>query len=264
LELIHLTRKIVLLIFILAVVLVRADILIINGLTHIFQASPGQVLSGVIELQNNSTDPARVRIYLSDYFFYHTGSTEYPEAGSLQRSNANWIELQTPEITVPGNSNLTYSFSAVVPSDESLSGTYWAVIMVEPIDDFKDDEVEGITVRTKTRYAIQVVTNFGEPQVKSVAILGRSLSKNNGLYSLNMDIQNTGNWWMRPELSASVFNQSGETVGEFRGNSIRLYPGTSGHFVVSFVDLVPGDYRVLALIRDGEDVWGAQYSMKIE
>ncbi len=80
--------------------------------------------------------------------------------------------------------------------------------MVEPTDDFKDDEVEGITVRTKTRYAIQVVTNFGEPQAKSVAILGRSLSKNNGLYSLNMDIQNTGNWWMRPELSASVFNQS--------------------------------------------------------
>ncbi|HQN29044.1 MAG TPA: hypothetical protein PLT43_10785, partial [Mesotoga sp.] len=84
------------------------------------------------------------------------------------------------------------------------------------------------------------------------------------LYSLNMDIQNTGNWWMRPELSASVFNQSGETVGEFMGNSMRLYPGTSGHFVVSFVDLAPGDYRVLALIRDGEDVWGAQYSMKIE
>lgn len=43
-------KKIVLLIFILAFISVKADILIINGLTHIFQASPGQVLSGVIEL----------------------------------------------------------------------------------------------------------------------------------------------------------------------------------------------------------------------
>jgi len=133
-------------------------------------------LSGVIELCTTRWTQ-HVSIYLSDYFFYHTGSTEYPEAGSLQRSNANWIELQAPEITVPGNANLTYNFSAVVPSDESLSGTYWAVIMVEPTDDFKDDEVEGITVRTKTRYAIQVVTNFGSLKPRACDFRKKSIEK---------------------------------------------------------------------------------------
>ena len=63
-------KKIVLLIFILAFISVKADILI-NKRTHTyFSGLSRQVLSGVIELQNNSMDPARVRIYLSDYFFY--------------------------------------------------------------------------------------------------------------------------------------------------------------------------------------------------
>jgi len=257
-------KKLILFLLILSVISLRADVLIINGLTHIFTTSAGQVLSGRIELQNNSGEPARVRVYLTDYFFNHTGSTEYLEAGSLQRSNATWIELQAPEVTVPGNSNMTYSFSVAVPSDENLSGTYWGVIMVEPMVDFADEEIEGITVRTKTRYAIQIVTNFGEPESRSIEIVGRSLSNVNGVYSLIMDIKNTSDWWMRPEVSASIYNQTGEVVGEFIGNSLRLYPQTSGRFVVPFDSLSPGDYRVLALIRDGEDVWGAQYSMKIE
>ncbi|PNS37464.1 MULTISPECIES: hypothetical protein [unclassified Mesotoga] len=258
------SKKFVLFLLMLSVITLRADVLIINGLTHIFAASSGQVLSGRIELQNNASEPAIVRFYLTDYFFHHTGSTEYPEAGSLQRSNANWIELQAPEVTVPGNSNMTYSFSVIVPSDENLSGTYWGVIMVEPMIAFADEELEGITVRTKTRYAVQVVTNFGEPESRSIEIVGRSLSNNDGVYSLIMDIKNTSDWWMRPEVSASIFNQAGEVVGEFMGNTLRLYPQTSGRFVVPFEGLSPGDYRVLALIRDGEDVWGAQYSMKIE
>lgn len=257
-------KRISVFVFLLIFVAVGADVLIINGLTHAFNTSAGQVLSGEIQLQNNGSESARVRFYITDYFFYYTGSTQYPEAGSLERSNADWIELQAPEITIPANSSLNYSFSVIVPTDESLYGTFWGVIMVEPVTEFLEETSEGITMRTLARYAVQIVTNLGNPDNKSIVIIGRSLEKEDDLYSLALDIENTGDWWLRPQVSARVFDSTGVTIGEFSGNSLRLYPGTSGHFRVPFEGLAPGSYSVLALIRDGEDAWGAQYSMMIE
>ena len=257
-------KTIAIIIVVLIASLAAADVLITNGLTHVFSAGPGSVLSGRINLQNTSAEPARVRFYIRDYFFDYTGWTGYGEPGELERSNADWLELQAPEITVPASAETSFNFSIVVPEDQDFRGTFWSVIMVEPTIIYDDEDSPGVTVRTMTRYAIQIVTNFGEAVENNVSIVGRGLSDKEGIRTLFLDIQNTGDWLLRPAVSARVFDSAGAMIGEFEGESFRLYPGTSRRFNVVLNELSPGNYTVLALIRDGDEVWGAQYSMSIE
>src|SRR5690554_5914859 len=110
-----------------------ANIRISGGLSREYTLSPAEVFDDELIIYNSSDVAVDVKIYLSDYFYTWDGRTRYLQAGTEERSNADWLELRDGEIyTIPANDSFSFKYSIEVPADEELIGTYWSMIMVEP------------------------------------------------------------------------------------------------------------------------------------
>ena len=106
---------------------------VIGGLTREATLQPGGRTEGRIILRNNSNEPQEVKVYQTDYLFWADGRNEYGEPGSTPRSNARWIVHSPQQLTLPPKGTESVDYALQVPAQEGLSGTYWSVLMVEPI-----------------------------------------------------------------------------------------------------------------------------------
>ena len=111
----------------------ESRVAIVGGLTHVRVVTAGETYSGVILLRNIGEEPEEVKVYQADYLFFSDGRNVYGEPGKSARSNANWITLGPKSAMIPGNVILTVHYTINVPDNETLTGTYWSMFMVEGI-----------------------------------------------------------------------------------------------------------------------------------
>lgn len=103
-----------------------------SGLTVAKVVLPGEKTGGVIVLTGGESAET-VRIYQTDYMFYADGRNEFGKPGSAPRSNASWITYVPNQLILQPHGRAEVSYQISVPNDEDLRGTYWSVIMVEPV-----------------------------------------------------------------------------------------------------------------------------------
>lgn len=247
-----------------------AGISVGNGLTREFALKPGDKADGHIVVKNTSNTAQTVRVYQVDYSFDADGRTDYGEPGSLARSNCAWMTVAPRQFTVPANSTASAYYTVQVPGDQALAGTYWSVLMVEPVaeDSLEPPKSEqgkaAVGIRTSMRYAVQIVTHIGDTGSKDIEIVRKQVLTNETGASLQLDIRNAGERWVRPSVRVELYSTAGSLVGRFDGGRARIYPDCSVRSCVSFGQLKPGKYTALVLIDDGDQsVWGAQYEMEI-
>jgi len=256
--------------FLLTPCLSEAKISVTSGLTQEKICEVGETYKGVITLSNTSSEPQEVKIYQTDYLFFCDGRNIYGKPGEFHRSNANWITFTPPILTVPPNGTSTVSYTVKVPDDENLVGTYWSMIMVEPQapppEEVSAEEEEiKIGIRTVIRYGIQIVTNIGDSGERKLKILDRQLSREGEDYILILDLQNTGEHWLRPEVRAEIYNEEGRLFVKKEGGKYRIYPDTSVRATLNLGALPNGKYKVLVVIDNGDQyIWGAQYGLNIQ
>ena len=257
--------------FLLTPCLSEAEVMVTSGLTQEEICEVGETYKGVITLSNTSSEPQEVKIYQTDYLFFCDGRNIYGEPGEFHRSNANWITLTPPILTVPPNGMSTVSYTVDVPDDENLVGTYWSMLMVEPLSEAPPEEVKAeeeeikIGIRTVIRYGIQIVTNIGDSGKRELEILDRQLTREGEDYLLSLDLENTGEHWLRPEVRAEIYDEEGRLLGKKEGGKYRIYPGTSVRATLNLGALSKGKYKVLVVIDNGDQyIWGAQYSLNLQ
>jgi len=240
-----------------------------NGLSHKITVQPGQEATEIISIVNSGEEPVKVRLYKKDYFYYFENSkqlTSYSSPSSLVQSNADWISIQTPEILISPGEESDIPFTVSVPNQSCLKGTYWSMIMIEPSTAESEISKGKITIKNTIRYGIQVSTTVGFPETgdKKMEILSRTLTKDGNANYLQLVLKNTGIFGLNPAITMRTYdNETGSLKGEFEGNSGFLYPGTSRLYTIPFEGLEPGKYKIIVLIQDGDDVWGAQYNANL-
>jgi len=123
---------------------------------------------------------------------------------------------------------------------------------------------EEMTISQNIRYGLQIATHIAGTGTRAVNFKDAKLvSGDKGVKTLQLDIENTGDLGIRPEVYVELFNQTGVSVGKFPGNRYRIYPGTSIRQWIQFPGVAPGDYKAVVVIdAGGDDVFGAQYSLK--
>ncbi len=242
----------------------RAGIAVLNGLTHEMKLSPGEKMRGRIELQNISEQGTAVRLFQTDYWFSHTGDTRYSHPGSSARSNAGWISLDQSFITFQANETRSVEFEVDVPGTDSLTGTYWSVILLEAINPPDTANQKGMNINTVMRYAIQVITHIGETGTRDLQFLNVTLRKEDTGVVLDVDLENPGERALRPEVGIELFNQEGVSQGIFRTDRRRIYPGTSARFSIAISGVVPGKYSgVLVADCDEDHVFGTNLTLEL-
>jgi hypothetical protein len=241
-----------------------ASIVVLNGLTHENQANPGETYRGTIQVQNASDKNKSVRIYQLDYWFSYTGESKHDPAGTLERSNANWITYNPQLLNLGPNETTTVNFEVAVPAD-SLAGTYWSVIMVEGIvPPDTTSKSGGVTINTAIRYAVQIVTIIGETGTSDLNFLGMDINRQEETPVLHVALENTGERMLRPELAVELFDEEGNSVGVLKGERRKTFPGTSVMITIKLEGIKPGNYNgVLVADCDNDHVFGTNVSFEI-
>lgn len=244
---------------------ISANIVVINGLTHENTALPGEKYRNSIQIQNAGDERKSVRIYPRDYWFSHLGESKHDLPGSLPRSNAAWITYTPQLITLEPREKAIVEFEVNIPENDSLIGTYWSVIMIEGIT--APDTLAtsgGIKINTAIRYAIQIITNIGNTGTKDLQFIGLELTKETNQNVLNVSIENSGECILKPELSLEVFDDLGNSLGVFKADKRKTFPGTSVKMSLVLQGIKPGTYLATLVADCDEDhVFGTNFSLEI-
>ncbi|MBK1701748.1 hypothetical protein CKO22_12710 [Thiococcus pfennigii] len=233
-------------------------------------AQPGERYRGSLRLQNTDAATAEAKVYQTDYSFVADGSIDYGAPGQLERSNAKWITLSTELVRISAGGIEELTFEVQVPREKGLSGTYWSMIMVEPIPKDSAELAEPLPERTTRirqliRYGVQVVTHIGQSGEAGLVFTNPGLISEDGKRIFHIDAENTGSRWLRPSVWLELYRQDGAPVGKFQGPRQRLYPGTSAQFQVDLGETPPGKYLGLVVADGtGDELYGANVELEIE
>jgi len=239
-------------------------------MTHQYKLESGGKTTGAIVLKNSSDGPSDVKIFQTDYAFMADGKTIYDDPGNMTRSNAKWITFTPQQITIPAGETETVYFTVQAPQDKNLTGTYWSVLMVEPMPPSSleppksEPDKVNIGIRSVMRYAIQIVTSIGDTGKSSVKFANKKLIVKTNHRSMQVDIENIGDKWLTPQIWADIFDESGKPFGRLTGNKLRIYPGCSARFEIDMSSLSKGKYNALLVADNSDDnIFGTQCQFEI-
>ena len=242
----------------------QAGVAVLNGLSHIYQSNSGELVKGWIEIQNSEDTDQAVKLYQRDYLFNCNGETHYNEPDSHSRSNASWIDLSSSYLILKPKEKTIIPFEIQVPWRDSLMGTYWSVIMVEGIDMLDSTKLsKGVHVRTALRYAIQIINTISSAKAQ-LDFVDVGLAKESGGRFLKVDIANSGQRYLRPELILELFDATGNSIGVFKSKKRKTFPGTSVRMHIPLEGVKSGDYKAVLLADCGEeDVFGLNLTLEM-
>nr|WP_321354382.1 hypothetical protein [uncultured Draconibacterium sp.] len=242
-----------------------ANIVVLNGLTHEDEVEVGSNYRGAIQVQNTGTEAQSVKVYQRDYWYSFSGESRHDEAGTLARSNADWIKYTPTLLTLQPNEMAMIDFEVNVPDNDTLNGTYWSVIMVEGIQPEDTSASSGVKIRTAIRYAVQIITNIGSTGKRDLQFLGMELTPGEDeTQVLNVAIENTGERILKPELNLELFNAEGESIGVFKAERRKTYPTTSILLSLPLEGVKPGAYAaVLIADCDEDNIFGTNITLEL-
>jgi hypothetical protein len=233
-------------------------------------AAPGDTYTGMISMRNNGNKPQPVRAYKTDYKFNSSGVSKFNAPGTDPRSNASWVSISPADLIIPPGGKAAMSYTVDVPRVSSLKGSYWSMIMIEPVDDitmkpFAENEKAQVQFKTQVRFGVQLATDIGENIPVEIKILNKKIVYGKGKKTLQLAIENTGIKWVRPEIWVELFNAKGIKMGKFNGSQSRIYPGCSVKSEIDLSNLPAGKYKTIAIIDcGGRNTFGGQYEMEIK
>jgi hypothetical protein len=257
--------------FIITVFTAYSSIIIVGELTHETVSQTGTSYSGEIVIENVGNISQEVKIYQTDYSFYSDGRIIYGDPGEIPRSNANWITFSPKRVNIEAGGSAKVFYTVNIPDNSALTGTYWSIFMVEEIPPDSPESGSGtendvgLGIRQAFRYGIQIVTHIGDTGTRMLNITDVKLQKENGNRILQLDVENTGERWLRALLWTELYDGEGILVGKYEAGKLRIYPETSVRFNVDLSVVPNNKYTALVIIDcGGDDIFGATYSLSLQ
>lgn len=248
----------------------QASLVLENGLTEERTMQPGEQHQGSLRLRNTDPTPVEIKVYQTDYSFSADGSTSYGKPGQLPRSNARWLSLSGEQYVIPPGGQIVIDYSLHVPGDAALTGTYWSMVMVEPIapdspeaSGSKRGEVRAQLTQV-IRYGIQMVTHIADSGSRQLVFENLALNNDHGNRLLTVDLKNTGERWLRPQVWVELHSSDGQPLNKLDGQQQRIYPATSARFRVDLSGVPSGHYVALVVADGGgDDLFGTQLELNL-
>jgi hypothetical protein len=248
-----------------------AGVKVVGGLTREMTLNSGEFYEGQIQLVNNEEDSSYVRIFQTDYKFTADGKNYYGSPGTTPRSNAAWLSLTPSRVVLAPHETKSVYYNVHVPQAEDLNGTYWSVIMVEPVGSTFDPNYVAqkgkvsMGLRTVIRYAVQIVTNIGETGESHIRLGENGLIHHDGHLLLRADIENVGDRWLRPSVWVELYNNEGTRIGHYESGQKRIFPYCSVRHHLDLTEVPKGVYTAILIVDNGDDrVFGTYYQLHIE
>lgn len=219
--------------------------------------APGKAEYGDIIVENQSSEPRSMRVYLSDWDYLPAadGTKEFLPIGSTPLSSAAWISFSPAEFTLPPFSKQKIDYSVKVPAN--ASGGYYAALFFESIFGKAQPAKEGmqvgmnLVIRIATLFYIDV-----EGTVKRAALIDNlSFKKDvqNSRYSIGLDFRNTGNVDISAGGTFHIMDDKGMVIARGEFNNIYTFPAANAKLVATLKEGLPeGKYDLVFTLNLGK------------
>jgi hypothetical protein len=247
----------------------ETHISVISDLENEKTSSPGSMITGNIVVKNMGTDAEEIRVYQTDFRQDMRGRSTYGEAGRMNRSNAGWIEFSPVQTSVPPGETIIIQYSVSVPDSVSLPGSYWSLIMVEPVENpitSQSRPEKSVSIKMKTRYANLIITNIEDSSgSRRIRFTNIEMDRTEGKARLNIDLENTGDYVLRPTINVTLFDESGHEFTPPKASVKRILPGMEVRCSIDMAGIPEGSYQaVIAADCGGEDIFGINQVLKVQ
>ncbi len=248
---------------------IHANVIILNGLTHVHNSQKGKQVKGEIILQNlNKVNAQRVTVYLQDVLQSCDGKTEYATLGSHSRSLGNWITFNTTEKLLSPNEKFVITYFITIPNEINVEnvdyGSFWSALMIDVDKPISEDNQYGVQINSKIRYGVQIIANVGErinPEIQFETI--DIAKKAAGKYSVDVIVRNNGLYLVQPTLILELFDKNGESVKKVEALFKKVYPMNCKAFEIPLEGVPVGDYDAVLVADYGGDIFGSNISISI-
>lgn len=242
-----------------------SKVVVLNGLTHIHQGDQGKFVMGEIQVQNIGDKKERVLIYLNDLIQECNASPAYMTIGSHERSSGQWIELNTSEKILTPMEEFTIKYKINIPEEKKIQGSFWSMVMIEIVDPIKEDKLEtGVTMDSKIRYGIQVITNVGNMEDSEIEFVGVELIEYEDGEVLLATAENAGIFMVTPTVVLELFDENGKQVLKTEVPFKKVYPKSCKSFEVPIEKLDAGNYEALLVADYGKSLYGTNIQIAIK
>jgi len=250
----------------------NGQVSVLSSTVEEYSGAPGESYVARIDIANASNKPQVVRLYQTDYHFAANGTSDFDPPSSFAHSNATWIALQSERVTVPAAGTLSVPYTVTIPKADSLRGTYWSAVMVEPVEHMVAASASGTSspqmgLGTIVRYAVQVATHINASGTRTVRFDGVGArrsdeSTTNAKSAIELDVANTGERAYRPALWIEVYDAQGKLRATSKQQRGLLYPGCSLRQRFELAALPAGTYKAVIFADTGEEtVYASQYAV---
>lgn len=244
----------------------QAQIVVRGPLAYDHVVRPGAVHSQEFDIENSGDETVTASLYQTDYTFSADGTNDYGTAGELDRSNASWIRFSPSVVTLEPGQIATVRYAVTMP--DSVRGSYWSMLMIEgrPGDMGRASAAQRGTLglRQVTRYGVQIATHIQDSGIRLIDFANGALETAPDGPVLRIDVLNTGERMLRPELTLRLIDDDGNEHGPIRTEPRRLYPGTSIRESLPLREVPPGHYTAILVADAGdEDVFGLQLDLTL-
>lgn len=244
-----------------------ASIIVINGLTHKHIGVNGSVITGSIQLKNEGDKEERAIIYRKALKLSCGQEADYTDIGSHSKSLGGWLKTNIDERVLQPEESYEVIYTITVPNNVTDIGTYWDLIMVEIGEPVVEKTKQGLQIKSKIRYGIQIITDIGTLEVPKLTfekVEFKKSDKSGGANTLNIQIKNEGLFLNMPKLSLEIFDKMGIKVKVVEGIQKNVYPQYCNTFVIELNELSKGLYDGVIVIDNGKDLFGENISLEIE
>lgn len=240
-----------------------------NGLTHHFRVEHGKSYKGKIVVENFGTVPQSVKLYQQSYSYRSDGASFYTDTLTGRTCNAPWIKLNTNLLTLGAKQQTDVFFEITIPENLSEPGSYWSVIMVEPVDEIVpfDNKQPGINITSLVRYGIQIITDFEtadlSPQLKFEHVKVVTDGTNR---ILKTGVANHGKVFCRPAAVVELIHaKTGKKMGPFLAAPMGLLPDNSKSFDINMGVIPAGLYSAVIMVTDeNENTFAIEVDLDIK
>ena len=248
-----------------------AGVIVDGPLTHEIVVRPGSSYDGTVLLRNPGEEAEEIKIYQTDYRSDAEGRSFYDEPGTAPRSNTAWMTISSRRFTVSAGESYTVRYTLKVPEDSTLAGTYFSMLMVEPIPKTSgessayDPEKTTLGVDTIMRYGIRIISHIEGTGTVQPQIVATELVQDEGSLYLSLDILNSGTQFIKVSSWAELYTEDGELVGKFEGRRSSIFPDSLKNFRIELTEVGKASYIALVVLDCGNnDVFGANFTLQIE
>ena len=245
----------------------NAGIQVMSKMTERYTAKKGETYTSQIQLYNTGNKEQEVKIYQQDYLYNYKGETKITEPVSHKRSNSNWIHYSPQNMILKGQEIQNIKIEITVPQNDTLTGTYWSLVMVEEVKKPDPNATGQLVLNESFRYAIQIVTNIENSGSGQLEFQNPGIIKEGDKNIFDFVLFNTGERFLSPNVSMELFDEAtGQSVAVLKAPKNGMYPTTSTLWKFPLEGLPVKKPLKAVIVADcsGEDVFGLEYTILIQ